>query len=84
MASPATRFIGQVTDHVGNKALAVWDIDGKHRYHAYPASLTDFPIGAVVECTLDDPDGFVEHLYRASDQTVSEYRRRLVMPLPPA
>jgi hypothetical protein len=84
MASPAKReayhFVGQVTDHVGNKALAVWDLDGKHRYHAYPFSLDDFPVGAVVECVLEDPNKFIGQVRRASEEVVAEYRRRLLRP----
>jgi hypothetical protein len=79
-AREAHRFIGQVIDEVGSRALKVWALDEKCAYHARPASSKDFPIGAVVECTLFDHDGFVENLHRVTDATLAEYQGKLVMP----
>jgi len=76
----AHHFVGQVIDHVGAKALRVWAFDDKCAYHATPVSVDDFPVGAVVECTMYERDGFVESLCRASERAIKEHRRDLVMP----
>jgi hypothetical protein len=78
----AHRFIGQVVEHLLPGALTVWSLDEGCAYRAFSVALADFPVGKVVECTMFDRDAFIDNLHAASDETIAEYRRRLVAPLP--
>jgi len=82
MASAAAKreshhIIGQVIDHLAPNALSVLDLDTKGIHRVVTVSADDFPVGVVVECTMNDQNGVIEHLQRVSDQTLEKYRHKI-------
>ena len=74
-----SQFIGQVIDHLAPNALTVLNLDSWGIHRAFPVLAKDFPVGAIVECTISDPNGVIEHLQRVSDQILEEYRHKIII-----
>jgi hypothetical protein len=75
----AGRFIGQVIEHLTEHSVSVWALKAQGSYVAYGVNPAAWPVGTVVDCRLADDGTYVDKLDPVSEDTVAEYRSKLLI-----
>ncbi len=76
----ANGFVGQVVDLLTDDILVVWDLDRQRAFHAYGFRGKDWPIGAIVSCTLSPDNRVVEAVVAVDRATEEAYKHKRLIP----
>lgn len=80
VSGAAGGFIGQVTDHLTEDIVVVWDLDLHRRFNAYGVKSSDWPIGIIVSCTLRSDHRAVQTLSSVDRGTEEAYKSKRLLP----